>query len=323
VGDGDVVALCGPQDCLDRPFEPVTGFLNIDKSIFTLVALLSECYVSVHTPPRTVIGKVAAILSAFQYGRQHSVTEIARLTGLPVSTAHRILWDLAACHVLQRTDEGQFQVGLTLQRLSGNIGIDASVRDRAAHVLTNLSSVTGRRARLGVLRDGRVAYIEKLPGSEPATRFCASATLPAHATALGKALLAFASRGTVAAVAQNLIVYSAKTLDTPERLHRALRLIRISRQAVACGELVDGEVAVATPVFGPGGTVLAALELEVSDIRTELELSWAVLAVAAEGLSRELSADSLPALDARHLTGQENGSTVTRPVPIRVRVNSL
>jgi DNA-binding IclR family transcriptional regulator len=277
---------------------------------------------SVHAPPRTVVGKVAAILSTFQYGGQHSVTEIARLAGLPISTAHRIAWELAAFHILHRTDDGQFQIGLTLDRLRANICTDARLHDRAAHVLTNLSSVTGRRARFGVLRDGRVAYVEKLPGSEPATKFCASATLPAHATALGKALLAFAPRGTVAVVAQNLTSYSARTLDTPERLHRALRLVRISRQAVACGELVEGEVSVATPVFGPGGAVVAALELEVCELRTELELSWAVLAVAADGLSRELSADSFPALDAHHPIGQENGVAVTDPVPFRVRANS-
>jgi DNA-binding IclR family transcriptional regulator len=274
---------------------------------------------SVHAPPRTVVGKVAAILSTFQYGGQHSVTEIARLAGLPVSTAHRIVWELAAFHILQRTEDGRFQIGLTLDRLRGNICTDVRMHDRAAHVLTNLSGATGRRARFGVLRDGRVAYVEKLPGSKPATRFCASATLPAHATALGKALLAFASRGTVAAVAQNLVVYSARTLDTPERLHRALRLVRTSRQAVACGELVEGEVAVATPVFGPGGAVVAALELEVCNLGTELKLSWAVLTVAAEGLARELSADSFPALDARRPIAQKNGMAVIEPVPLRVR----
>jgi DNA-binding IclR family transcriptional regulator len=42
-----------------------------------------------------------------------------------------------------------------------------------------------------VLDGAQVAYIEKVPGNLPVSLFSAAARLPAHATALGKALLAF------------------------------------------------------------------------------------------------------------------------------------
>jgi DNA-binding IclR family transcriptional regulator len=140
-----------------------------------------------------------------------------------------------------------------------------------------------------VLQNGRIAYVEKQPGPDPVTAFCASATLPAHATALGKALLAFASQGTITAMGQNLTVYTSRTITTLARLRRALGAVRLSRIAVAFGELVDGDAAVAAPVFGPGGGVVAALELEVSHAHPELELARVALSVAASGLSRELS----------------------------------
>ena len=242
-------------------------------------------------PPRSLISRITAILSTFLSGRSHSVTEMARLTGLPLSTTHRLVADLAAWQLLQRTSDGQYRIGITLQQLGGNGWSIPVLHERAPHVVTDLCDVTRRRARLGVLQQGRVAYIEKRVGVEPITPFCVNATLPAHATAVGKALLAFAPRATVAAVAQDLTSYTANTLDTPDRLHRALGIIRLTRTAVATGELVAGDSAVAAPVFGCGGEIIAALEVELQDVRADLQLSRAALVVAARGLSRELAVD--------------------------------
>ena len=72
-----------------------------------------------------------------------------------------------------------------------------SIAERAPCVLEDLSAATKCRARLGVLRDLEVAYIQKEPGPAPSTAFSAAATLPLHATALGRVLLAFAPSRTV------------------------------------------------------------------------------------------------------------------------------
>jgi DNA-binding IclR family transcriptional regulator len=242
-------------------------------------------------PPRSVTRRITAILTTLQWGGRLSITEIARITGLPVSTTHRLAWELAAGQVLQRTDEGQYRIGLTLHRLTEDGWAAPTLQERAPCVLSDLAHATGRRARLGVLHNGRVAYVEKQPGPNPVTAFSASATLPAHATALGKALLAFAPQGTITALGQNLTAYTSRTIATLDRLRRVLGGVRLTRIAVAFGELVDGEAWVAAPVFGPGGGVVAALELEVSPAHPELELARVALSVAASGLSRELSCE--------------------------------
>ena len=54
-------------------------------------------------PPRSAVSRITAILSTFLSGTVHSVTEIARLTGLPVSTTHRLAVDLASWQLLHRT----------------------------------------------------------------------------------------------------------------------------------------------------------------------------------------------------------------------------
>ena len=48
---------------------------------------------------RTVTSKVTAILLTFAQGNEHSMAEIARLTGLPISTAHRLMTELTSSAV--------------------------------------------------------------------------------------------------------------------------------------------------------------------------------------------------------------------------------
>jgi hypothetical protein len=52
---------------------------------------------------RSVTSKVWAILMTFTEGSEHSLTEIARLAGLPISTAHRLTSELGSWRLLERT----------------------------------------------------------------------------------------------------------------------------------------------------------------------------------------------------------------------------
>ena len=242
--------------------------------------------------PRGLVSRFAAILGTFRAGDRHSVTEIARMTGLPVSTTYRLVTDMAAWQILQRTPEGDYTVGFALQTLTSDVSDLPTLEELAPHVLTDLCSATCRRARLGILVDERVAYAEKRPGAEPVAGFCPSATLPAHATALGKALLAFAPLSAVASVARRMTAFTSRTIVSPDRLRSALSTVRLSQVAVACGELVDGDLTVAVPVFAGGGGALAAMELQVHDLRDDLRVCSATLTVAARGLSRDLVGDA-------------------------------
>jgi DNA-binding IclR family transcriptional regulator len=247
-------------------------------------------------------------LLTFGEGSEHSLTEIARLAGLPISTAHRLTSELTAWRLLERTPEGLYRMGLALRRVSDGADRAPTIAERGPCLLEDLAAVTGYRARLGVLQELEVAYLEKRPGRCPVTGFTAAATLPAHPTALGRALLAFSPPAVVdMIIARGLRSYTAQTITSVTRLRRALAVARLTRVAVSRFELEADACGVAVPVFGPGGDVVAAVELTVPDLGTGLQPVLAGLTIAARSLSRELA-------ETREHASPDRSSRPTEPV---------
>jgi DNA-binding IclR family transcriptional regulator len=240
-------------------------------------------------PGRSVTSKVAAILLTFQADDTHSLTEIARLTGLPISTAHRLVTELEGSGLLERTDDAEFRAGLPLQALSCGMSYAPAIVESARNALEDLAAAAQASARLGILIGVQVAFIEKRCDYRPVTMFGQAPRLPAHATALGKALLAFSPAEVLDhVVTSGLQRYTPYTLTDPEKLRRCLATTRRTRVAFARWEFQPGTSAVAVPVFGAGGALVAALELTVSNLCADLHAANCVLTVAARGIAREL-----------------------------------
>src|SRR6188472_161369 len=101
---------------------------------------------------RSVTSKITSILLTFTEGSEHSLTEIARLAGLPISTAHRLTSELASWRLLDRTEDGHYRAGLPLRMIgtpeSGRAGLP-NIAERAPCVIEDLSAATRCRVRLG------------------------------------------------------------------------------------------------------------------------------------------------------------------------------
>jgi DNA-binding IclR family transcriptional regulator len=241
-------------------------------------------------PGRTVTSKVAAIVTAFTGGREHTLSGVAVQTDLPVSTVHRLLTDLVASGLLERADSGAYRPGPGLHGLAHSAAAPA-LRDRGPLAVDDLSAALQLPARLGVLDELEIAYIEKRPGPFPGTSFPNRARLPVHASAMGKALLAHAPRSLVQVVlAQELTAYTPRTITCGPELQRALHLARASGYAVADRELKHTTCGVAVPVLSGSGLPIAAIEVDVPRIcRRALADVVPALVLAARGLGRELA----------------------------------
>ena len=142
-------------------------------------------------PGRTVTSKVLAILEVFETSRTPlSLTEICARSELPGSTVHRLLSELTDWGLLMRGTNGRYQLGIRLWELAQN-----TVRqlvEAARPYVQDLFSVTGQTSQLAIREGHDVLYIERVYGTRRVPRASrVGGRLPMHATAVGKAILAF------------------------------------------------------------------------------------------------------------------------------------
>jgi DNA-binding IclR family transcriptional regulator len=240
-----------------------------------------------------VTSKITSILLTFTQGSEHSLTEISRLAGLPISTAHRLTAELASWRLLERTEDGRYRAGLSLRTIGSANSGPANIAERAPCVLEDLSDATKCRARLGILTNLELQYIEKQPGLRPTSAFSSAATLPIHPTSMGRALLAFSSTQVIETVIlRGLRSYTPNTVTSAVRLRRSLAVTRLTHVAVTRRELEPTLCGVAMPVFGAGGEIIAAIELALKEIDGNFSAQLTALTIATRSLSRELGGDA-------------------------------
>jgi len=120
--------------------------------------------------------------------------------------------------------------------------------------------------------------------------FSKTARVPAHATAMGKALLAYAPPLALQMFFCQLTRYTPRTLTTAAELTDALRRIRVRGFATAECELDPSTCAVGVPVFDTGGVAIAAIDVQVDSLeRSALEAVLPALTTAARCLGREIA----------------------------------
>jgi DNA-binding IclR family transcriptional regulator len=250
-------------------------------------------------PGRSVTSKVTAILMAFADDSVHTLTEIACCANLPTSTAHRLASELVAWRLLERTEERSYRIGLPLRMIASEyseseVGTYTQTVMCTLPVLNELATATGKEVRLGVLRGSDVLTVQPHTDRGHCEPF-AHAVIPAHATAAGKALLAFSPPEVVdRVVAGGLAALTPHTITSPDVLRQKLSVIRLTQIATSRNEFERGKAAIAMPIFYRGGHAAASIELDVGDLNRELKPAASALRVACHSLSRQLATEFRP-----------------------------
>jgi len=133
-----------------------------------------------------------SLLEMFSVSRPElSISEMARRSGMPKSTTHRLVSDLLSAGILERGEHG-IRLGLRLFELGHLVPTQRTLREIALPYAHSLNEVTGLTCNVAV-RDGvDIMYVEKITMRNlrvPHSR--AGGRLPLHCTALGKAILAY------------------------------------------------------------------------------------------------------------------------------------
>jgi DNA-binding IclR family transcriptional regulator len=194
-----------------------------------------------------------------------SLEQICAHTGLPKSTAFRIIVNLLQGQYLVETDKG-YWLGLKMLRFGALVEEKLDLVQQARPLLIQLRDQVNETIHLAVLDDDlRVVYVEKL-STQHAIGLMMSRigiTAPMHCTALGKAMAAFRPEDEIRhwIHTHSLKPVTDATIDEEEAFLQELREIRSRGYAVDNGEFEVSVRCVAAPIRDRTGRVIAAVSI--------------------------------------------------------------
>jgi IclR family transcriptional regulator, acetate operon repressor len=216
-----------------------------------------------------------AVLDAFKQGHDDmGITEISRVTGLKVSTVHRIVRTLVACgYVEQNSYNDRYRLGVSAVLL-GEIAGRHSGLNRALPELEALRDRTGEAVNLGV-RDGTQAVVlvrvecknplrfEQPPGSR----------IPLQVSAMGKTLLAFGTEdyGTVLRDLPAPRKFTERTRTKKSDILRDLQVTKERGYGLNDEERDLGVRSIGAPIKDERGIAFAAISLQGPAVRITVD----------------------------------------------------
>ena len=242
------------------------------------------------------------LLEEFRYADQLGVTALARRLGLHKNNVFRLLATLEEMgFVEQIADNDSYRLGTACLEIGQAFARTRTLTRLARSVLEGLSRDTQETAHLAVLDGFEVVHLDgEAPRQLVASRVRIGERLPAHASALGKAILACGDRTEWERVDRDWIRGSELQALTDATITDRDKFFEHLRGAAGLGFALDleesaaGLCCVGAPVRDAGGAVVGALSISAPAFRAGPDamherLVPAVTAAALD-LSRRLGA---------------------------------
>jgi DNA-binding IclR family transcriptional regulator len=244
------------------------------------------------------IERAAAILRLLSgRSRRLGVAELAGELGLPKGTVYGILRTLQAVgFVEQDRESGKYQLGPALLHMGSSYLDGNELRTRALNWADGLATRSGESVRIGTLHENQVLIVHHVFRPDDTRQALdVGSLLPAHATALGKALLAHHGYIATELTERSLASFTPATVTDTYVFHQELEEIAQRGWASDIGELYHGLASIAAPIEDRRRVTVGAMgiagpiERLCNDRRPRSEFVNYVME-AARAVSRELGA---------------------------------
>jgi DNA-binding IclR family transcriptional regulator len=230
------------------------------------------------------------------------LSDLADRVGLAKTTVHGLLRTLQEHGLVeQHLDTDKYQLGPQLLQL-GNSYLDLNeLRSRSLAWSELLATRVGEAVRVGVPHGDGVLVVHHVFRPDTSLQVLeVGALLPLHATALGKAVLAYLDDDSIEDVVTGALPkLTGHTHVSPAAIRRELAAVRDSGHAVEREEALLGEGGIAAPIFDRRAEVIGAVGVagprERLLRRNRLPDVTAAVLEAARGISRDLGAPRWPA----------------------------
>jgi DNA-binding IclR family transcriptional regulator len=192
------------------------------------------------------------------------LSEITQRTGISKSTVFRILCTLQELGYVLRDADRIYRISPTLAQLAGEEASGEALRRLALPHMLELRDKYGETVNLGIRYFDKVTYLEVVP-SEFALRLeeVRGASVPVHASSLGKAILAFSPPGTIEGLIRGrpLERITPNTICDPDEFIAELKRVNNAGYAFDRGEGSLLAVCIGAPILDAHGNAIAALSI--------------------------------------------------------------
>lgn len=211
-----------------------------------------------------VVRSTFQILEALSRTEHLGLREVTQATRIPKSTVFRILSTLVDLGYITRDASRNYRISSSLSSLVSDEAATEELRRLALPLMLDLRDKYGETVNLGVQQLDKVTYLEVIP-SEFALRLQErrGASVPAHASALGKAILAFSPEDAVSDFMRGLTLerVTEHTISDPDEFLAELKRVRNAGVAFDRGEGSLLAVCVGAPILDAKGNAVAAMSV--------------------------------------------------------------
>lgn len=224
-------------------------------------------------------------------GEPVTLGHVRSALGMPKSSTHRLLNELATLGIVRRTEDGRYSLGPRLLYWGEAAADTFDLRAVAEQPMRRLRDEVGESVHLYVRDHDTRICIAAVEGRHELRPFIQlGRPLPLRVGAAGKLLLAFADRDVQESELQRAVAEAPDMPNAPgARLRDQLEQIRTERWATSMGEREEGVSAAATSIVDSRDRVVAALCLSAPTTRLSGE-RFAEMRPLLEGCASEVSA---------------------------------
>jgi DNA-binding IclR family transcriptional regulator len=217
-------------------------------------------------PPQSIDRAATLLVHLLDNEGPTTLAELTEAADLPKSTASRLLSTLERHGLVHQTGQrGTFEPGPAIMRFAHRGAVDRSLVELSEPSLQALSDESGETVNLAVPTAFGVEHLAQADARHfLGTGQWVDRRVDYHCTANGKIFLAF---GAAELPPGRLPRLTPHTVVDREQLEAELEQVRRDEFATAIDELEVGLSAMASPVRGPTGDVIAALSLSGPTMR--------------------------------------------------------
>lgn len=234
-----------------------------------------------------VIDRLASLLDALsRYQDPVSLKELAIVTNLHPSTAHRILNDLVTTRFVDRAEGGNYRLGMRLLELGNVVKSRLNVREAAIEFMRALHRQTQQTINLSVRQGDEIVYIDRAFSERSGMQVVRAigGRAPLHLTSTGKLFLSLDEAKAIRAYTTRtgLAGHNKNSITDLSKLEKELADVRANGFARDNEELELGVRCMAAGIRDDSGKMIAGLSISAPADRLQEDWLKDLIATAEE-----------------------------------------